>query len=123
MCAVLIPDHADIRAMALAQMIPVREEEWELALSARIQQRMWEFRLTPREQQICWLILRGHTDKEISQTLGIALSTTKNHLKNAGKKVFGAERPWMGRLTLILRIIGLDLSSAPPFQAEAQREE
>lgn len=45
------------------------------------------YRLSTREAQIAELVRRGSTNQEISQSLGIALATTKKHLGRIFDKV------------------------------------
>lgn len=45
------------------------------------------YRLSAREGQIAELVRRGSTNREISQTLGISLATTKKHLGRIFDKV------------------------------------
>lgn len=42
--------------------------------------------LTPREQQVTWLILRGHSNYQISVTLHISSETVKTHVRHVLQK-------------------------------------
>lgn len=48
--------------------------------------RMDEFHLTPRETTVVEGLLKGATNKEIGQTMGISEQTTKEHIKHIMKK-------------------------------------
>lgn len=104
--AVLIPEHADIRAMALAQVLPVHETDWALAMRGRVQARMWQYSLTPRESQVAWLLLDGLTNREIAEQLCIEMQTAKIHITNIGRKMFGTERAYGSRWKITLALIG-----------------
>lgn len=48
--------------------------------------------LTPRETEIMELVDRGLSNKKIARTLGITISTTKNHVHNILKKLNASRR-------------------------------
>jgi DNA-binding NarL/FixJ family response regulator len=54
--------------------------------TARSTQRPDGAELTPREQQVLQLLSRGQSNKEIARSLGIAVSTVKNHVHHILEK-------------------------------------
>lgn len=48
--------------------------------------------LTNRELEVLHLLEEGHSDKEVAQLLGIAVTTTKNHVKNILGKLSAKNR-------------------------------
>lgn len=54
--------------------------------------------LTTREQEIARLILQGSSNQVISETLGVTLSTTKNHIYNIYNKTGASSRQELGRM-------------------------
>lgn len=56
--------------------------------------------LTPREQQVAWLILRGHSNYQISTALEISTETVKTHVRHILQK-FGLHSKSDLRLMLL----------------------
>jgi DNA-binding NarL/FixJ family response regulator len=56
--------------------------------------------LTPREQQVAWLILRGHSNYQISTALQISAETVKTHVRHVLQK-FGLHSKADLRLMLL----------------------
>jgi len=54
--------------------------------------------MTSREQEIALLILRGRSNQEISEALGVTMSTTKNHIYNIFNKTGASSRQELGRM-------------------------
>jgi DNA-binding CsgD family transcriptional regulator len=54
--------------------------------------------MTAREQEIALLILKGRSNQEISEALGVTVSTTKNHIYNIFNKTGASSRQELGRM-------------------------
>lgn len=62
--------------------------------------------LTPREQEILTLMLKGATDREISETMLISIPTVKEHGQSIRRKY-----QVKSRLQLISALLGRNLQS------------
>lgn len=61
--------------------------------------------LTPREEEVVAYLLKGYTDKEIGEVLGIAVPTAKMHVKNISAKMeIATNRSKIVTLTLTKRL-------------------
>jgi DNA-binding CsgD family transcriptional regulator len=60
--------------------------------------------LSPREHSVLQLISRGHTNKRVAQSLGIAPETVKSHAKHIFVKLRA-----QSRLEAVMRALMLDL--------------
>jgi len=61
-------------------------------ITARLAQRRAAPGLSPRELDVLQLIVKGHSNKEIGATLGLAENTVKNHVKMIFEKLNVADR-------------------------------
>ncbi|MBW2624902.1 MAG: helix-turn-helix transcriptional regulator [Deltaproteobacteria bacterium] len=43
--------------------------------------------LTPREQEVTWYTVRGHTNRQIAEVLGISPETVKTHVRHVLEKL------------------------------------
>jgi DNA-binding NarL/FixJ family response regulator len=72
------------------------------------------FQLTLREVELARLVAKGHSNKEISESLAISQQTVKNHIRSIYKKLGIANRT---QLTLYVSIeLDNTRSAAAPAQ-------
>jgi two-component system NarL family response regulator len=69
-------------------------------LAARLAQRRAAPQLSAREREVLELIVRGRSNKEIGQSLGVAENTVKNHVKVILEKLGVADRTQAATLAL-----------------------
>ena len=53
---------------------------------------MKPFKLTPREKEVATLLIKGETNKEISEAIGVTLATVKMHMTAILEKVHAYNR-------------------------------
>jgi len=91
-CGYLLKDTSLREMIAAIRTVHGGKKYIPQEIAARLAERMMRTDLTPREIEILKMLSKGHTNKQIGQSLGISENTVKNHVNSIIEKLEVSDR-------------------------------
>lgn len=106
--AYLLKDTPRIELLACIRAVADGQKIIPPAIAAKLADRMTTFALSPRELEVLKLMVDGHANKEIADTLSIADGTVKTHVVAILRKLNATDRTQAVTIALKRGIIRLE---------------